>query len=399
MAFDVARIRGLFPALGDGWVHLDAAMGMQVPEQVATAVSTAMRAPVSGPGGIFPASQRAEAIVDAARRAVADLVDCDPAGVVLGPSAPALLLRLADAMSDGWLLGDEVVVSRLDHPSNVVPWVRAVQRAGGSARWAEIDIETCELPSWQYSELLSPHTKVVAVTAASGSVGTRTEVRQIADQAKEVGALVVVDATAAASSVPMDLDAMGADVVVVSASAWGGPPVGALAFRDPVVLDRIAPAALDPLARGPERLELGPHAYPMLAGLVASVDYLAELDDLAVGSRRSRIETSLSSVRAYQAGLLANLLGELRSLRGVMVIGDAMRRVPSVAFTVSGIKAVEVVQHLADRGLCTFADPGAHGVFSTLGLGEVGGAVRIGLAHYTTSAEVDQLVRAVAELG
>src|ERR1700761_3920077 len=71
MAFDVARVRGLFPALGDGWVHLDAPAGMQVPEQVATAVSTAMRAPVSGPGGVFPASQRASAIVDAARRAVA----------------------------------------------------------------------------------------------------------------------------------------------------------------------------------------------------------------------------------------------------------------------------------------------------------------------------------------
>ena len=67
MAFDVARIRGLFPALGDGWIHLDASAGMQVPEQVATAVSTAMRAPVSGPGGAFPASQRAEAIVDAAQ--------------------------------------------------------------------------------------------------------------------------------------------------------------------------------------------------------------------------------------------------------------------------------------------------------------------------------------------
>src|SRR5438876_561179 len=123
MAFDVARIRGLFPALGDGWIHLDAPAGMQVPEQVATAVSTALRAPVSGPGGVFPASQRAEAIVDAARRAVADLVGCDPAGVVLGPNAAVLLQRLADALGSGWLIGDEVVVSRLDHPANVAPWL------------------------------------------------------------------------------------------------------------------------------------------------------------------------------------------------------------------------------------------------------------------------------------
>ena len=82
MAFDVAAVRGLFPALGDGWVHLDAPAGMQVPEQVATAASTALRAPVSGPGGNFPASQRAEAIVEAARRAIADLVGAKPSGVV-----------------------------------------------------------------------------------------------------------------------------------------------------------------------------------------------------------------------------------------------------------------------------------------------------------------------------
>src|SRR5947209_15689559 len=107
MALDIARIRGLFLALGDGWVHLDAPEGMQIPEQVATAVSIALRAPVSGPGGLFPASQRADAIVDAARRALADLVGADPAGVVLGPSVAVLLQRLADALGASWRPGDE----------------------------------------------------------------------------------------------------------------------------------------------------------------------------------------------------------------------------------------------------------------------------------------------------
>ncbi|HEU0079061.1 MAG TPA: aminotransferase class V-fold PLP-dependent enzyme, partial [Longimicrobiaceae bacterium] len=137
MAFDVASVRGLFPALGDGWVHLETPAGMQVPEPVAAAVSTALRAPVSAPGGVFPASQRAEAIVDAARRAVADLVGAEPGGVVLGPSVAVLLARLAESLGEGWLLGDEVVVSRLDHPSNIAPWLRAAQRCGATARWAE----------------------------------------------------------------------------------------------------------------------------------------------------------------------------------------------------------------------------------------------------------------------
>ncbi|RSM59684.1 cysteine desulfurase-like protein [Kibdelosporangium aridum] len=398
MAFDVARIRGLFPALGDGWIHLDASAGMQVPEQVAMAVATAMRAPVSGPGGAFPASQRAEAIVDAARRAVADLVGGDPAGVVLGPNVPVLLQRLAESMGSGWLIGDEVAVSRLDHQANIAPWLRAAQRPGAAIRWGEIDIETCELPAWQYESLMSRRTKVVAVTAASGAVGTRPDVRKIADIAHSVGALLVVDASAAAPYMPIDMKAMGADIIAVSASAWGGPAVGALVFADPDLLDRLPVSSLDPGTRGPERLELGAHAYPLLAGLVASVDYLAMLDDTATGTRRERLQTSMSSAKSYLAGLLAKLISELRAIRNVMVIGDAMRRIPVLAFTIGDMKASDAIVGLADRGICAFADDVPSGVFTALGVSEVGGAVRVGLAHYSTSSEVDQLVDAVADL-
>ncbi|HEX2131537.1 MAG TPA: cysteine desulfurase-like protein [Actinophytocola sp.] len=398
MAFDVAAIRGQFPALGDGWIHLDAPAGMQVPEQVATAVSTALRAPVSGPGGVFPASQRAEAIVDAARRAVADLVGCDPAGVVLGPNPAVLLQRLAEAVGSGWVIGDEIVVSRLDHQQNIAPWLGVAQRAGAPVRWAEIDIETCELPAWQYESLISRRTKLVAVTAASGVVGTRPDLNKITALARDAKALVVVDASSSAPFVPMDIKAMGADVVAVSATAWGGPTVGALAFADPALLDRLPSCALGPNQSGPGRLELGQHAYPLLAGLVASIDYLANLDDTATGSRRERLQTSIGSAKSYQAGMLGKLISELRGLLHVTVIGDAMRRIPALAFTVTDVKAAEAIVHLADRGICAFADDVPSGVFAALGVAEVGGAVRVGLAHYTTSAEVDALVEAVAAL-
>lgn len=398
MAFDVASVRGLFPALGDGWVHLDAPEGMQVPEQVAAAVSTAMRAPVSGRGGVFPASQRAEAIVDAARRAVADLVGGQPTGVVLGPSTAVLLARLADALSESWLIGDEVVVSRLDQQANIIPWLRAARRSGATARWAEVDIETCELPAWQYDELINKRTKVVAVTAGSGVVGVRPELGHIMEQATNHGTLCVVDASAAAPFLPLDVGTLGADVLVMNASAWGGPPVAAMVFRQPTLLDRLPSLSLEPHPRGADRLELGPHPYPLLAGLIASVEYLAGLDDAATGSRRERVLSSMSSVKAYLTGLLVSLINELRSQRHVMVIGDAMRRLPIVAFTVSQTKAPDVVERLAAMGVCAFADPGLHGVLAALGIGEIGGAVVAGLAHYSTSVEVNQLIRVVATL-
>ncbi len=98
----------------------------------------------------------------------------------------------------------------------------------------------------------------------------------------------------------------------------------------------------------------------------------------------------MGSMKAYQAGLLAGLISELRTLPNVMVIGDAMRRVPVMAFAVAGMRAEDVVAHLGKRGMCAFADSGHNGVFAALGVGEIGGAVRIGLAHYTNIVEVDQ---------
>ena len=399
MAFDVARIRGLFPALGDGWIHLDAPAGMQVPEQVATAVSTALRAPVSGPGGVFPASQRAEAIVDAARRAVADLVGADPAGVVLGPSSAVLLARLADALGAGWLIGDEVVVSRLDHPANIAPWQRAAQRCGGIVRWAEIDIETCELPAWQYDDLVSGtheggrhHGRVRRGRHPAGPAPDRRD-RSARRRAGRRGRVVGGAVHAAGHGHPGrgHRGAVGQRVGRTAGRRAGVPRSGA-AGPAAVVLAGTG-------RQGPERLELGPHPYPLLAGLVASVDYLAELDDAASGPRRERLLTSMGSMKSYQAGLLAGLISELRSLRNVMVIGDAMRRVPALAFAVAGVRAEDAVEHLGKRGICAFADNGHNGVFAALGVGEIGGAVRVGLAHYTNAVEVDQLVRSVAELG
>lgn len=329
---------------------------------------------------------------------MADLVGADPAGVVLGPSASVLLRRLVDAMSERWTIGDEVVVSRLDEQANLAPWRQAAKRVGAVVRWGEIDIETCELPAWQYENLISARTKAVTLTAASGSVGTRPDLPTVIEFAKRVGATVVVDATYAAPFVPLDLNELGADVMVVSAQGWGGPAVGALVFRDPEMLERLPSVSLEANARGAARLELGPHAYPLLAGLVSSVDYLAGLDDAASGSRRERLVTSLGSAKSYHAGLLAQLSTELRSLRHVMVIGDAMRRIPALAFAVEDKKAPEVADYLSSQGLCAFADDGTSGVFASLGVGEVGGAVRIGLAHYSNVFEINQLVKVLEEL-
>lgn len=398
MAYDVARVRGLHPSLGDGWVHFDAPAGMLIPDSVATTVSTAFRRSGASTVGAHPSARRSAAVLDAAREAVADLVNADPGGVVLGADRAVLLSLLAEASSSRAGLGYEVIVSRLDDEANIAPWLRAAHRYGAKVKWAEVDIETGELPTWQWESLISKSTRLVAVNSASGTLGGVTDLRAMTKLVHGVGALVVVDHSAAAPYRLLDIRETDADVVTVNAHAWGGPPIGAMVFRDPSVMNSFGSVSTNPYATGPARLEIGVHQFGLLAGVVASIEYLAALDESARGSRRERLAVSMQSADAYLNRVFDYLMVSLRSLPLVMLIGRPEAQIPVVSFAVHKVPADRVVQRLADNGILAIANTGSR-VLDVLGVNDVGGAVTVGLAHYSTMAEVDQLVRALASLG
>lgn len=398
MAYDVARVRGLHPSLGDGWVHFDAPAGMLIPDSVATTVSTAFRRSGASTVGAHPSARRSAAVLDAAREAVADLVNADPGGVVLGADRAVLLSLLAEASSSRAGLGYEVIVSRLDDEANIAPWLRAAHRYGAKVKWAEVDIETGELPTWQWESLISKSTRLVAVNSASGTLGGVTDLRAMTKLVHDVGALVVVDHSAAAPYRLLDIRETDADVVTVNAHAWGGPPIGAMVFRDPSVMNSFGSVSTNPYATGPARLEIGVHQFGLLAGVVASIEYLAALDESARGSRRERLAASMQSADAYLNRVFDYLMVSLRSLPLVMLIGRPEAQIPVVSFAVHKVPADRVVQRLADNGILAIANTGSR-VLDVLGVNDVGGAVTVGLAHYSTMAEVDQLVRALASLG
>jgi cysteine desulfurase family protein (TIGR01976 family) len=398
MAYDVARVRGLHPSLGDGWAHFDAQQGMLIPESVATTVSTAFRRSLPSTRGPHPGAQRSTAVLEAARQAIGDLVNADPRGVVLGADRAILLTALADASSSRTGLGYEMVVTRLDDEANIAPWLRAANRFGAKIKWAEVDIESGDLPAWQWESLITGGTRLVAITSASATLGTVTDVRAVTKLAHDVGGFVVVDHSAAAPYRLIDIEEIDADVVALNAVSWGGPPIGALVFREPSLIDSFGSMALTPSARGPGRLEVGVHQFGLLAGVVASVEYLASLDESASGTRRQRLAVSMQSAGIYMDRLFDYLAVALRSLPRVMVIGRPEVRIPTLSFAVIDVPADRVVQRLADNGICAISN--AHSrVLDLIGVNDVGGAVSVGLAHYSTSAEVDQLVRALASLG
>jgi selenocysteine lyase/cysteine desulfurase len=144
--WDIEGIRSQYPALKDGTVYLDGAGGTQVPECVIEAIGDAYRSGLSNVHGPFASSRRSLQLIDGAREAVADLTGGPAGGVVLGPNMTALTYRMAGALAKTWLPGDEIVLSELDHDSNVRPWAQAAASAGVLVRWARVDPLTTDLP-------------------------------------------------------------------------------------------------------------------------------------------------------------------------------------------------------------------------------------------------------------
>ncbi len=399
MSFDIARVRASYPALADGYAYLDGAAGTQTPSSVIDAIAAAYRSGIGNLGGAFPASARSDAIVAQCRAAVADLVGGVPDGVILGPSATALCYRISGALAKQWLPGDEVVVSRLDHDSNIRPWVQAAARAGATVRWAEADPATGELPAAQYADLIGERTRLVAVTAASNAIGTRPEVAEIAGFAHAAGALVYVDGVHATPHQPVDVSALGADFYATSAYKWAGPHVAAL-IAAPALLETLHPDKLAPSSDAvPWRFERGTLPFADLAGVTAAVEHLAGLAPApSAGSRRDRILTSMAAVEEYEAALFATLLDGLASMRHVTLYGKAARRAPTAFFTVAGLTPRAVAESLAARGVNVWnGDNYAFELCRVLGL-RPDGAVRAGLVHYNDASEVERLLAAIADL-
>lgn len=399
MTYDVARVRAAYPALAEGFVHLDGAAGTQIAAPVADAIAGTLRRAVSNRSAAFEPGRRATAIVDAARSAVADLVGGEPGGVVLGPSATALTYLVARTLARSWRPGDEVVVSRLDHDANVRPWVQAAQAAGATVRWAEFDPATGGLPAAQYADLVNDRTRLVAVTAASNVNGAMPRVREIADRAHAAGALLYADGVHATAHVPTDIRELGADFYVTSAYKWSGPHLAAV-VADPARWAESAPDKLIPSSDAvPDRFEFGTPSFELLAGVTAAVDHLATLAPDANGGRRARVTAGLAAASAYEDALLDRLLTGLAAIPGVTILPAPAERCPTVSFRLAHSTPAETARLLGEKDICVFAgDYYAYEYFTAMGLRASGGAVRASIYHYNTADEVDALLTALTAM-
>jgi cysteine desulfurase family protein (TIGR01976 family) len=399
MTFDPALIRAQYPALTGNRVWLDGAAGTQLPVSVIEAIAGAYRHGIGNVGGAFAASRYSDEIVDDARTAIADLVGGEPNGVFFAPSSTSATYRMSRTLAGTWAPGDEVVVTQLDHDSNVRPWVQAGESAGAIIKWAKIDPITGELPVDQFQALLTERTKLVAVTAASNILGTKPDVAGIAKIAHNFGALVYVDGVHSTPHLPIDMHALGADFYITSAYKWSGPHIGALC-ASPTLLETLHPKKLASSAdTSPNRFELGTLPFADLVGVTAAVDHLASLDDSATGSRRERILQSMGAVATQQKSEGKRMLEGLRALAKITTYGRASDKTPTAYFNVAGHTPREVAEYLDRKEINVWNGHNyAWEATAAMGIRDSGSAVRAGIVHYNTPADVDRLVKAVAAL-
>jgi cysteine desulfurase family protein (TIGR01976 family) len=384
VAFDVAAVRARFSALARSTAFLDGPGGTQAPDSVIEAMAAYLREANANLGGPFETSRRSDDVVARAHEAAARFLGASADEVGFGQNMTTLNFALSRALARELRAGDEIVVTRLDHDANVAPWLELARDLDVRVVFADFDVDDCTLDLGGLEALLTERTRVVAFPWASNALGTITPVRRIADLAHEAGALAWVDAVHYAPHGPIDVAAVGVDVLICSPYKFFGPHLG-LFYGRGEVLERwrpykVRPSADEPAAR---RFETGTLPHEALAGCTAAVEYVESI--------------GWEAIQAHERELGQRFLDGLLDRYRLYGIPTMDKRTPTFALTHPDRSPDELAAGLAARDIAAW--PGnyyAVEVMERLGLAD--GTLRIGLVHYNTVDEVDRALAALEEL-
>jgi cysteine desulfurase family protein (TIGR01976 family) len=377
VALDVSAVRRRFSALDRPLAFFDGPGGTQVPDEVVEAIAGYLRESNANVSGPYETSRRTELLVDEARSAAGGFLGCRSDEVVFGANMTTLNFALTRTIGRELSAGDEIVVTRLDHDANVSPWLELARDLDLVVRFADIREDTT-LDLDDLAAQLSERTRVVAYPWASNAVGTLVDVARVAELAHEAGALAWVDAVHYAPHGPIDVAAIGVDVLICSPYKFFGPHLG-LAFARSELLERWRPYKVRPAAGVPlgHRFETGTLPHELLAGFVAACEYVDSI--------------GLDAIVSYERELGAHFLAGLPESCQLHGLPTMEGRVPTFCFNVAGLTPLEVATRLGERGFAVWRGSYyAVEVMERLGLPD--GAVRAGIVHYNTDEEVDALL-------
>ncbi|MBZ0308887.1 MAG: cysteine desulfurase-like protein [Anaerolineae bacterium] len=392
---DVQAVRAQFPALQqeNPPIFLDNPAGTQVSQQVIDAVSAYYIHDNANAGGFFATSQRTDALKYAARETLAAFLNAArPEEIVFGANMTTLTLHFSRALGNLFHPGDEIIVTQMDHDANITPWMLLAQDKGLNVRWVRLDPEDGTLDLQTYAAALNEKTRLVCMGHAANALGTVNPLKKMIQMAHEVGAQVYVDAVQSAPHILIDVQDLDADYLVCSAYKFYGPHVGVL-YGKYNLLESLTPYKVRPAYnRNPDKWETGTGSFETIAGTQAAVNYLASQGD--GDTLRGRLESAYAKITRYEQELTWQLLDGLKTIHGIEIRGivdrkRASQRVPTVIFRLPNQHPDETAKALAKAGIYVWSgNYYAVETMRTLGHETDGGMVRIGIAHYNTSAEI-----------
>jgi cysteine desulfurase family protein (TIGR01976 family) len=397
------HIRAAFPALdrvhgGARVAYFDGPGGTQVPHVVADAVADYLLHHNANTHWRYPTSEETDAAIQDAREWMAALLGADAAEVAFGANMTTLTFHVARALGRAWGLGDEIIVTELDHHANIAPWEALAVERGVTVRTARMLADTGELDWSDLERLVTPQTRLIAIGAASNALGTITDVRRAGDLVHAVGGLLFVDAVHYAPHVLVDVSALGCDLLACSAYKFYGPHVGVLYGRRALLESLDVPRLLPAPNTAPDRLETGTQNHEGIVGVSRTVRFLASLS--GIDAPRPALEATFAALHARGQQLLEQMWAGLTAIPGVILYGPppGRPRTPTVSFAVSARHPGGVAAALADRGVfVSHGDFYAATVIARLGRAPEG-LVRAGCACYTGSEEVARLVDGVRSI-
>ena len=396
MSLDVAAIRKDFPILaetmgGKPLVFLDSAASAQKPEVVIETISDVYRHRYANvERGVYELSRRAtDAVEDARKKTARFLGAADPHEIVFVRNATEALNLIAYSYGREHVgEGDEVLVTHMEHHANLVPWQVLCKEVGATLRIAPID-DRGDLLMDEFEKLVTPRTKVVAVTHVSNALGTVVPVAEVTRLAHEVGAAVVVDGAQAVPHQRVDVAAIGCDFYVFSGHKLFGPSgIGALWGRK-AWLDAMPPFLTgggmilsvglqeSTYQTSPHRFEAGTPDIAGAAGLGAAIDYVEGI--------------GLDAIAAHEAKLLEYATNALTEVPGLRLIGTAPHKASVLSFVLDGAHPHDIGTILDQEGIAVRT--GHHCAQPVMERFGVPATARASLALYNDASDVDALVR------
>ena len=412
MTLDVSRIRKDFPILertvrdGQPLVYLDSANTSQKPRQVLDALTDFYeRHNANIHRATHQLGEEATAAYEGARATVAGFIGAaGPAEVVFTKNVSEAINLVAYSMGNATAAraggrfalgpGDEIVITEMEHHSNIVPWQLLCQRTGATLRWFGVTAGG-RLDTSGIDGLITERTKLVALVHQSNVLGTINPVRAIADRAHAAGALVLVDAAQSVPHMRVDVAELGADFLGFTAHKMCGPTgIGVLWGRQELLEEMppflgggemIETVWIDhsTYAAPPHKFEAGTMPIAEAVGLGTAIDYLGEV--------------GLGEVRAHEHGLISHALRSLGEIEGVRILGPAepVDRGAAISFTVDGVHPHDVSQVLDESGIAVRA--GHHCAWPLHRAFGVQASTRASFYLYNTRDEVDALAQGIRE--